>query len=108
MGGWFEPALRARTAWRVAIVLLAGTSFGAGFGAARAQAPDTIGWPAYGGADGGGHFSAATQIDKDNVATLEVAWVHRSGDFRQGRIRGVEGFGGEEPSATAFMATPIV
>ncbi|MFM8353832.1 MAG: hypothetical protein ACKOBM_02865 [Gammaproteobacteria bacterium] len=49
----------------------------------------TVGWPAYGGADGGGHFSPATEITPANVAQLEVAWTHRSGDYRQGVIRGV-------------------
>jgi quinoprotein glucose dehydrogenase len=68
----------------------------------------TVGWPAYGGADGGGHFSPATEITPANVAQLEVAWTHRSGDYRQGVIRGVEGFDGDAPSATAFMATPIL
>ena len=41
-------------------------------------------WPAYGGAAGGGHYSAADEITRENVSRLEVAWVHRSGDFREG------------------------
>jgi quinoprotein glucose dehydrogenase len=75
---------------------------------AQQSAPGEIDWPAYGGSDGGGHYSPATQITKDNVADLEIAWTHRSGDFRQGQIRGVEGFDSDAPSATSFMATPIL
>lgn len=40
-------------------------------------------WPAYGATSGGTHFSRASQITPDNVGDLEVAWHHRSGDFRQ-------------------------
>ncbi|MCZ0942592.1 MAG: hypothetical protein OXJ53_06025, partial [Gammaproteobacteria bacterium] len=49
-----------------------------------AAAGQTVGWPAYGGADGGGHYTPATQISPQNVAQLELAWTHRSGDFREG------------------------
>lgn len=38
------------------------------------------GWQHYGGDAGGRHFSAADQLNRDNVAGLAVAWVHRSGD----------------------------
>jgi len=38
------------------------------------------GWQYYGGDQGGSHYSHAAQISRDNVADLEVAWVHRSGD----------------------------
>jgi len=41
-------------------------------------------WPAYGATPGGTHFSRADQITPANVADLEVAWVHRSGDIREG------------------------
>src|SRR5690606_19532163 len=36
-------------------------------------------WPADGGGDWNQTFSALTQIDKGNVSSLEVAWVHRYG-----------------------------
>jgi len=42
------------------------------------------GWALPGGALGGGHFSPARQITRDNVTELEIAWTHRSGDFREG------------------------
>ncbi|MFO7553462.1 MAG: pyrroloquinoline quinone-dependent dehydrogenase [Haliea sp.] len=37
-------------------------------------------WPVYGGDAGGQHYSALAQINRDNVARLEVGWVFRSGD----------------------------
>ena len=67
-------------------------------------------WPAYGGHAGGGHFSPATQITRDNVATLTRAWQHRSGDFITGRAAVLED-GRTDQSGnppTQFMATPIV
>jgi len=57
--------------------------------AAPAVAPPGAGvvadWPAYGATPGGTHFSRATQITPENVGQLEVAWHHRSGDYRNGR-----------------------
>ncbi|MGI9327538.1 MAG: pyrroloquinoline quinone-dependent dehydrogenase [Pseudomonadales bacterium] len=76
--------------------------------APRIHAESNIGWPAYGGADGGGHYSTATELNPNNVTQLEQAWVHRSGDFRTGVIRGVEGFDGDAPMSSAFIGTPIV
>ena len=32
-------------------------------------------WMQYGGHEGGGRYSALTQINKDNVHKLEVAWT---------------------------------
>jgi len=40
-------------------------------------------WPAYGATPGGTHFSRANQITPDNVAHLQIAWQHRSGDIRE-------------------------
>lgn len=62
-------------------------------------------WQYYGSAPGGGHFSPATQITPDNVSRLEVAWTHRSGDFRAQQ--------GERMSDTwrpqsSLQVTPIV
>lgn len=69
----------------------------------------TAAWPAWGGTPGGGHYSPLDQITPDNVAALDVAWVHRSGDIR-------EGLGIDDPAFDAgamvprssFQATPIV
>ena len=47
---------------------------------AASPAEDHGQWRHYGGDPGGRHYSDAAQINRDNVAQLEVAWVHRSGD----------------------------
>jgi quinoprotein glucose dehydrogenase len=69
----------------------------------------TAGWPAWGGAAGGGHYSPVDQITADNIASLEVAWVHRSGDFRQGPdINDPDLDMQTAIPASSFQATPIV
>ena len=59
----------------------------------------TADWPAHGGDAGGQRFSTLTQIDRGNVARLEVAWEFRTGDVSDG-TSGVPW--------TAFQMTPIV
>jgi quinoprotein glucose dehydrogenase len=56
-------------------------------------------WPYYGGDAGGGRYSPLAQIDRTNVARLEVAWVYHTGDVS-------DGSGGRRKSA--FETTPIV
>jgi quinoprotein glucose dehydrogenase len=56
-------------------------------------------WPEYGGDKGGLHYSPLTQIDRENVAHLELAWEHRSGDFHNGSA---------DHAPTALQVTPIV
>jgi quinoprotein glucose dehydrogenase len=55
------------------------------------------------GAAGGGRYSPLTDINRDNVASLRVAWTYRHGDFSDG---------GNLPDhvnkGTAFEGTPIV
>ena len=63
-------------------------------------------WPAYGSSPGGGHYSTLTQITPENVHALELAWVHRSGDFRQAIIP--EDRAQEFRTQTSFQVTPIV
>ena len=73
----------------------------------RADAEPHAGWSLPGGEMGGGHFSAASQITRANVANLEVAWTHRSGDFREGESF-IDGLTGEEPLQSSWQATPIL
>jgi len=74
-----------------------------------ALAAEPVGWPAYGGGPGGGHYTTAAQLTPDNVSELEVAWQHRSGDFRLGTSQGTEAFSGDDIRApSAFVGTPIV
>lgn len=69
-----------------------------------------VDWPAYGGSDGGGHYSPATQINRENVKRLQQAWVHRSGDFKGGVQSLTEVVSEELQSSrpTSFIGTPIV
>ena len=60
-------------------------------------------WPAYGATPGGTHFSRANQITPDNVAGLEVAWQHRSGDIRQ-----AESSEERRITQSSLQVTPIV
>ncbi len=60
----------------------------------------TSAWPSYGNDRGGMRYAPLTQIDRDNVRTLEVAWIYHHGDKSKGTR--------EVPSTTAFEATPIL
>jgi quinoprotein glucose dehydrogenase len=94
------PRSRARRAAGLALAALAlGTSAcGPGRVAVDASGP-TARWPHYAGDPAGRSYSPLTQIRADNVAALELAWEHRSGDFS-----------GATPtqSRTSFGARPIV
>ena len=46
-------------------------------GVAPAQ---TVDWPVYNGGADGDHYSKLTQIDRDNVAKLAVAWTYDTGE----------------------------
>ena len=52
-------------------------------------------WPNFGNDTGGSQYSPLGQLTPDNVAGLEVAWTHRSGDVKQ------------NPGGTSFQAVPI-
>jgi quinoprotein glucose dehydrogenase len=39
-----------------------------------------LGWSVYGGDAAGTRYSTATEITKDNVAELRVAWTYHTGD----------------------------
>lgn len=62
---------------------------------------NTTEWPSYGNDRGGMRFARLTQITPANVSRLKVAWIFRSGDHSDGTDR-------DNPSATAFEATPIL
>ncbi|HKW56726.1 MAG TPA: pyrroloquinoline quinone-dependent dehydrogenase [Candidatus Acidoferrum sp.] len=63
-----------------------------------AQTPDT-GWPTYGNDPGGTRYSPARQIDRGNIAQLQVAWTYRTGALP---------FDEELDHKAAFEATPIL
>lgn len=68
--------MRSDTGWRYALVgammLLAG--------AHAWRADDYRGWPAYGGGPEQMRYSALRQIDRTNVAQLQVAWRYDTGE----------------------------
>src|SRR5579872_3667197 len=84
------PMYVSKTALTLASFLVSATAF--------AAAPDA-GWPAYGGAAGGGHYSPLTQITPANVDQLRVAWIFRTGEM---------GEGVKDWDRSAFEATPIL
>jgi quinoprotein glucose dehydrogenase len=65
----------------------------------RAQLKGETGWPNYGNDAGGTRYSPLAQIDRSNVAKLQVAWTYRTGaldvETKQNR-------------KAAFEATPIL
>ena len=72
-------------------------------GARRSSAPpenDSAGeWPYYGHDAGGMRYSPLTQISRENVSTLKVAWTFHTGEISDGR-------GNRKRSG--FEATPIL
>jgi quinoprotein glucose dehydrogenase len=61
--------------------------------------PAIADWPYYGGDAGGSRYSLLTQIDKNNVAQLKIAWEYHTGDVSDGS---------DGRRKSEFEATPIV
>ncbi len=68
-------------------------------GLSIAQSVPDVGWASYGNDAGGTRYSTARQIDRGNVARLQIAWTYRTGAMEQDTklIR-----------KAAFEATPIL
>lgn len=64
----------------------------------RAPAPD-VGWPHYGNDAGGSRYSQLSQVTRDNVRHLQVAWQFRTGDLG-------DGFAAQDKMA--YEATPVL
>jgi quinoprotein glucose dehydrogenase len=64
---------------------------------ASTQSPSE--WPNYGNDAGGTRYSAARQIDRTNVAGLQLAWTYRTGAISSGA---------KSKDKAAFEATPIL
>src|SRR5918994_589839 len=56
-------------------------------------------WRHYGGDEGGQRYSPLTQITRENVARLGIAWIYNSGDHADGR---------GDITASSLQVTPIV
>jgi quinoprotein glucose dehydrogenase len=81
---------------RILGVLSAGCLAAAGV---RAQAPAASDWGYYGGDALGRHFSSLDQINRSNVARLQVAWTYRTGELGAGFARA---------GKLTFEATPVL
>jgi quinoprotein glucose dehydrogenase len=64
-----------------------------------AQKAPEVGWPTYGNDPGGTRYSPAKQINRGNVAQLQVAWTYRTGALP---------YDEELDKKAAFEATPIL
>ena len=64
-----------------------------------ASASSASDWPAYGRDPGGSRFSPLTQVNRDNVKNLKVAWIYRTGDLSDGQ---------NARSSSAFQCTPVL
>jgi quinoprotein glucose dehydrogenase len=66
---------------------------------AEAQGKGEAGWPTYGDDPGGTRYSVASEINRDNVSQLKVAWTYRTGalDIETRLVR-----------KAAFESTPIL
>src|SRR5574341_1406772 len=70
---------------------------------AAAEPPATATWPVTGGDPGGMRYSPLTDINRSNVAALQVAWTYRHGDYQSGGI-----LPDRVNKGSAFESTPIV
>jgi quinoprotein glucose dehydrogenase len=66
---------------------------------ADAQSGADAGWPNYGNDAGGARYSTATQINRENVASLKVTWTYRTGALEVQT---------DLNKKAAFEATPIL
>jgi quinoprotein glucose dehydrogenase len=91
-----EPSLR--TARNLALMALALLIAGAQAGQKK-QAPRRDGeWPAYGRDAGGSRYSELSQINRQNIKDLKIAWTYNTG---------AAGVQGRSARNAAFEATPI-
>jgi quinoprotein glucose dehydrogenase len=74
--------------------------------AAQASAQRAVDWPAYGASAHGTKYSAASQIDRSNVARLAPAWDFRAGDLVGGEAVGRMQVTPIVVAGTMYLATP--
>jgi quinoprotein glucose dehydrogenase len=91
---------RSATFTWLAVALL-GLVLGSAFASAESERAK-VEWPYTEGAPGGGRFSPLSDITRENVKDLRVAWRYRHGDFWEG------GFPLRVNRGTAFESTPVV
>ncbi len=87
--------------WILAIQLLVAVAHGPVTSAAEVQADlaTNASWSSFAAVPGGGRYSTLTQINRENVGNLKVAWVHHTGDLWNY---------GEGRRPTSYEVTPIL
>ncbi|MEE3329201.1 MAG: PQQ-binding-like beta-propeller repeat protein, partial [Myxococcota bacterium] len=65
----------------------------------RVPKPEVAGWPTVGGEAGGTRYSPLSQINRENVHRLEVAWMARTTPAEEAPPKAAQ---------TAFEATPVL
>jgi quinoprotein glucose dehydrogenase len=90
---------RPRRRWTRHVILAAGALIVLSAGRTLYAQSAAIEWGAYGHDPGGSRFSPATQISRDNVSGLQVAWTFRTGDMLRDDRQGV--------ALGRFEATPL-
>ncbi|HEY7378374.1 MAG TPA: PQQ-binding-like beta-propeller repeat protein, partial [Steroidobacteraceae bacterium] len=95
------------SSWRLCVLMCALLSACSGGREVDHPAGPATDWTSFGGSPGGGRYSAANEITPGNVHALQLAWMHRSGDFRGPPKEGVGAINGPLQQ-TGFGATPIV
>jgi quinoprotein glucose dehydrogenase len=80
----------------VAVVAALGTAISS---TGQAQSPDASDWGYYGGDAFGDHYSSLDEINRQNVAHLQVAWTYRTGELGAGFARA---------GRLSFEATPVL
>src|SRR4030095_12695391 len=86
---------------RIQVVALLGLAMFAASAAppGRQSDDDEATWGAYGGDPGGNRHSPLTQINRQNVERLKIAWTYRTGEL---------GAGFERADTLTFETTPIL
>ena len=88
-----------RQLFRSLFITALGVATVAAGSSALAQSTSETDWPAYGNDPGGMRYSRLTQVDRDNVSKLKVAWTFHAGDISDGSNGG---------KRSGFETTPIL
>src|SRR5262249_53033679 len=86
---------RHQSLWVVSLVIFCAVFLTSN---AHSQTSKRIEWAAYGNDPGGMRYSPLTQIDRDKLAKLKVAWEYHTGDVSDGT---------KYPRKSEFESTPI-
>ena len=113
VGRWLSPAGRVRATWRgtrvcalsslaaLLLILLAALlparhvqaefpEAARGLVSSDLVGPENGEWRQYGNTLAGTRFSPLTQVNRDNVAQLKLAWTYRTGVVQRGETSGME------------------